>query len=286
MPVTPRTRQILLPSGLASEEDAAFRMALRFCVDERAKLTVLHVGPEDRDDVPWGRFPRVRKVLEGWGLLPAGSTPDDVWNHLGVSIEKRAIHGDDALQGVRKYMEMHSTDLIVMSTEGRSALVQLISPSVAEPIAASAAAPSLLMPASRPAPLRASDGALRLFNILVPVGAMIDHTRTLALAADLATRSCEPTVTITLLHVGTDDVWVRSLKVIDDPRIHWNRLVRSGQVVETVVGVARELEAELLVMATSGRDSLLDRLAGTNTEQILRAVQRPVLAVPEAKERS
>lgn len=286
MPTTTPLRRILLPSGFSSEEDAAFRMALRLCVEHRAKLTVLHVGPEDRDEVPWGRFPRVRKVLEEWGLLAEGSAPDDVWDRLGVSIEKRAIHGDDALQGVRKYMEQHSTELIVMSTEGRSALAQLLTPSVAEPIAAGTEAPSLLMPAGRPAPLRPSDGALQLSNILIPIGPGIDPARAMEMATDMAMRSCEATVTITLLHVGADDVWVRSLKVIDDTRIHWKRLVRGGPVVETVVGVARELEADLLVMATNGRDSLLDRLAGTHTEQILRAVQRPVLAVPEAKERS
>lgn len=285
MAATNRLRRILLPSGFSAQEDAAFRMALRLCVDHHAKLTVLHVGPEDRDEVPWGRFPKVRKTLESWGLLPTGSTPEDVWTRLDISIEKRAIHGADALQGVRKYMELHSTELIVMSTEGRSALAQLLSPSVAEPIAAGTEAPSLLMPNGRPAPLRASDGALQISNILMPIGRGIDHTRALALAAGLALHSCEPVVSITLLHVGTDDAWLSHLTVLEDARIHWNRMVRSGSVVETVLTVAQELNAGLVVMATNGHDSLLDRLAGTRTEQILRALQRPVLAVPNLKER-
>ena len=47
-----------------------------------------------------------------------------------------------------------------------------------------------------------------------------------------------------------------------------------------IIDTADELDAELIVMATRGHDSLLDALRGSTTEQVLRNSGRAVLAVP------
>jgi nucleotide-binding universal stress UspA family protein len=54
----------------------------------------------------------------------------------------------------------------------------------------------------------------------------------------------------------------------------------AGAVVAGIIDTADELEADLIVMATRGHDSLLDALRGSTTEQVLRNSGRAVLAVP------
>jgi nucleotide-binding universal stress UspA family protein len=58
------------------------------------------------------------------------------------------------------------------------------------------------------------------------------------------------------------------------------QVVRPGEVVGTIVHMAEAIDADVVVMATKGRDGFLDALRGTQTEQVVRSVSCPVLAVP------
>ena len=51
-------------------------------------------------------------------------------------------------------------------------------------------------------------------------------------------------------------------------------------MVPRIVQKAAEIDAELIVMPTRGRDGLLDALLGSTTEQVLRQAGRALLAVP------
>ena len=50
--------------------------------------------------------------------------------------------------------------------------------------------------------------------------------------------------------------------------------------METIVQVAEEVAADLVVMATAGHEGFLDALRGSTTEQVLRQAKRAMLAVP------
>jgi nucleotide-binding universal stress UspA family protein len=54
-------------------------------------------------------------------------------------------------------------------------------------------------------------------------------------------------------------------------------------VVETILGVADEIGADLIVMGTKGNQGFLDALRGTTSEQVLRKSMIPLLAVPERR---
>jgi nucleotide-binding universal stress UspA family protein len=56
--------------------------------------------------------------------------------------------------------------------------------------------------------------------------------------------------------------------------------VREGPVVETIISVAEEIDANIIVMPTAGHHGLLDDLRGSVTERVLREAPCPVLAVP------
>jgi nucleotide-binding universal stress UspA family protein len=54
----------------------------------------------------------------------------------------------------------------------------------------------------------------------------------------------------------------------------------SGEVVKTILAVAEESKADLIVMTTKGHNGFLDALRGSTTERVLRHARCPVLAVP------
>ena len=60
----------------------------------------------------------------------------------------------------------------------------------------------------------------------------------------------------------------------------WNKLTKSGEVVDVIDQTARETEADLIVMSTEGRNGFLDALRGSHSERVLRKARCPILAIP------
>ena len=60
----------------------------------------------------------------------------------------------------------------------------------------------------------------------------------------------------------------------------WNRMTKSGEVIEAIDQAARETDADLIVMTTDGRNGFLDALRGSHSERVLRESRCPVLAIP------
>lgn len=63
-----------------------------------------------------------------------------------------------------------------------------------------------------------------------------------------------------------------------DKRAFHSRVV-PGTIAETIVTIADEEDADLIVMYTDGRDNLADMLLGTITERVLRNTTRSLLVV-------
>jgi nucleotide-binding universal stress UspA family protein len=120
------------------------------------------------------------------------------------------------------------------------------------------------------------DGSLDLRRILVPIDAVPDATPALTRATRAAAALGDPPVAITLLHVGdsapptldlpTGDAWT------------WKSAQRSGDPAEEIADASQD--ADLVVMATDGRDGFLDIFRGSVTERVVRHATCPVLAVP------
>jgi nucleotide-binding universal stress UspA family protein len=272
--------RILYPTALHPEEGVAFHTALRLALGARGSITLLHVGKEDRENVPWERFPAVRKTLEKWGLLPEGSATGDVYEQLGLSVRKLALHASNVAESVQEHMEHHGYDLVVMGTEARSSWGRLLRPSKAEPIAEAAHRPTLFIPMDGRPPVQGRDATLGYQCILVPVGSVADAEVAVPAAMAMAEFSKADAVQLTLLHVGDDRAVLDRAKLPDSPRVSWHRTLRKGSVQEQIVEVVGALDIDLVVMATNGTDSLKDDIFGTTTEQTLRAIERPLLAVP------
>ncbi|HQV52515.1 MAG: universal stress protein [Flavobacteriales bacterium] len=276
----PGFKQVLHLTSFRPEEIPAFHAALRLALDHRGKLTLLHIGMEDHDHVPWDRFPHVRETLEGWGLMPKDSAQQDVFTTLGIKIHKHALHAKDLKEPVARYLDENPSDMVVMATEGRSALRQLVSPSRSEPIADLSNIPTLFLPTDGPTPLRETDGALSLKRILIPALNVATALTAIRPVLALARCSVAQPVIVHIMHVGDDAHALDALQLPNIPEATWERSVLRGAVVETISEFAASWGPDLIAMATDGRDSWSDALMGTTTERILRGTKRMMLAVP------
>ena len=104
-------------------------------------------------------------------------------------------------------------------------------------------------------------------------------------AAEIATRAAESLgdlpVELHAMHVGDrmPDVFLP-----ESDHWTWHQTSRQGDVIEEIVGAARELSADLIVMTTDGPDSFKDLFRGSHVQRVVRAASCPVAAIPIPKQ--
>jgi len=273
-------RSIMHPTDFSVASEFAFDHALRIALASKAKLHLLHVGHGDPELADWTAFPGVRRTLSAWGLLPEGSPREAVAEQLGIYVSKIEITDRGAIRGILRYLEQHPTDLIVLATHGRDGLPRWLQGSIAEPVVREAATATLCIRHGARGFVTPEGGAVRLQHVLVPV----DHKPAPAAAVDGAARLAgllgADDAVLHLLHVGEAGDMPAVAAPGGGPRLE--RSARRGPVVQEILADADELQADLIAMASAGRESFLDDLRGSTTERVLRGAPCPVLVVPAA----
>ena len=273
----PFVTSILHPTDFSEASRAAFAHALAIALVGQTRLALLHSGSQFLSEDEWSKFPSVRKTLEAWGLLEEGSRRSDIYEQLRVSIDKVNFKGSP-MDATLKYVDEKDVDLLVLGTERREGLPRWFKQSKAARISRGSQTLSLIVPEGCHGMVSLSDGAVRLKHILVPV----DHKPDSTVALEYASRACRlaPTgsVTATILHVGDD---MPKVLLPEHARCSYETVQRSGEVVDQIVGVAKEIDADLIVMASDGRNGIQDVLQGSCSERVLRETPAPLLIVPQ-----
>lgn len=263
------TSSIAHPTDLSPQGMAAFEHALALALANRCRLDVLHVSqPGEPSD--WNAFPRVREVLQRWGLFDPGAPVEAITDTTGVEVRKVGIHDHDPVDGLLRFLGEHRSDLLVMASHGRAGLDRLLNSSVSAELARASLLPTLILgPSARPF-VDTQTGRLAITTILVPVDHEPDPHEAAFKLEELAERLAAP---LDFVHVGTTAprLWDRSRA----PRTV--RLLE-GPVVETLLAEAER--ASLVAMPMVGAQGLLDAIRGSTTEQLVRQVSCPVLAIP------
>jgi nucleotide-binding universal stress UspA family protein len=275
--VSPVT-SVFHPTDFSAASEIAFNHALKIAVMAKAPLRVLHVTPS-RDEVDFAEFPAVRHTLERWGLLPAGSSQEDVFAQTGVFVEKVASVHADPVFAIQDFIRHQPSDLMVLATHQRQEPLRWVTQAVAEPLARAADILTLFVPQGVDGFVSPRDGTVQLQHILIPVDHHPPAQRALDAASTVARLLRCAGGRVTLLHVGDPHDW---------PVVHvpphegwtWEYVSRAGEVVTEILTVARAHAVDLVVMATQGHDGWLDALRGSTTERVLRRVHCPLLAVP------
>jgi nucleotide-binding universal stress UspA family protein len=277
MQARPPLSRVLFATDLSHDGDLAFAHALRIALAGKGELAIVHAASRDVIGKEWDQFPRVRASLAGWGFLEFGAPASAVEEKLDLRVRKIDIPDPDPHHGVKEVLERRPCDLVVLASHARQGVDRWLHPSLAEPIAREAKAPSLTLPPSAAGFVDPGTGAVSLRNVLVAVDHHPSAARALAIAADLTTMLGAAGAIFHLLHVGEH---FPEIPVPDAISARIRSRQQAGPVVDTIIDTASEVDADLIVMATRGHDSLLDSLRGSTTEQVLRNSGRPLLAVP------
>jgi nucleotide-binding universal stress UspA family protein len=268
-------QRVLHPSDFSEAGNQAFAHALVVALIARSKLTILHVSG-GRNGL-WNDFPGVRDTLERWGRLPRNSERADVFK-LGISVQKVQITHDDPVESITTYLEEHGADLIVLATDQEKSGIPWLNQSVATGIARKSREMMLFVPKGLKGFVTLDDGSISLRNILIPVALDPSAQPAVHAVTRMVTGFRCDSGMITLLHVGEEAV-----PPVDCPEVagwRWNRMTKRGDVIESVIQVAREIDADLIAMTTDGRHGLWDALCGSHSERILRESCCPLLTIP------
>ena len=267
---------VLHPTDFSEGSLVAFYHALKAALMVKSKLTLLHVSTDK--DLQWSDFPGVRETLERWGALPKGSLKSAV-GELGIEASKVVANESEPVDAVLRYLDKNPADLIVLATSRRGGRVPWLGKSVSVPVTRKAAQMTLLIPGESDGFVSGEDGSIKLNKILIPIARTPRPEPALRAAARFVQKFKCPEGTFTVLHVG-DSNTMPALSFPEVPGWTWKKELRTGEVIEGIVKTAKDLEADLVVMATDGRNGFLDGLRGSHSERVLRYSATPLITVP------
>ena len=271
----PIVDSILHPSDFSAASEVAFAHALKAALIAKAQLTVMHVSPSMTAE--WADFPGVRETLARWGILPPDSSRSAV-PELGIDVRKAIAYDDDPVKSVLAFLERHPADLIVLATHQHEGRTHWLRRSVAEPVARQAGQMTLFIPHGVDGFVSRQDGSVSLRNILIPVAPIPRAQPAIAAAARLVDRLQCPVGTFTVLFVGAPG-GAPAVRCPAVPGWEWNDIVRSGDVIDTIVQTASDMATDLIVMSTAGRTGLGRLLIGSTAEKVVRHARIPVLTL-------
>lgn len=268
---------VLHATDFSRTSEAAFAHALAVALIHEADLTLLHAGSLGREGTNWDRFPEVRRRLAAWGLLPQGADRSAVARTLGVYVHRVVFQGRDPTRQIMEAIETRAPNFVVLGKRRGNTGWGLVRRSVSETLARAAVVPTLVIPGGSPGFVSLRDGSLSLARVLVGVDSKPDPRAAIAEAANILRFLAPDGVEVELFHAGTD---ATAPYVPDDvlPNAQVRRVSRPGSPAEEIVRRAREIGADLIVLATEGHAG--DALRGSVTERVLNRSSMAVLAVP------
>jgi nucleotide-binding universal stress UspA family protein len=270
-------RRIFHPTDFSVADSAAFAHAVKLTCLVQGELTMMHVDPTVGCQA-FEDFPRIRPLLARWGVLPEGSSKEDVAS-LGIQIKRVRAVSDDTTGVILQHLTTHPTELLVLSTHQREGLARLTHHAVAEPVARGTRARTLFVPAGVEGFVSAETGRTNLTRVLIPVAHKPHPQPAIDLAADLANMLGSSNVLFELVHLGKEE----ELPKLTKPERFgwsWDTLVAKGDPVEWILAAGAEFDVDLIVMMTEGHNSLFDLLCGSTTERVVRGMHCPLLAIP------
>lgn len=169
---------------------------------------------------------------------------------------------------------------MVLTTHQRQGFNRLLHPALAEAIARTAGTRAAVRSRRVPGFVDAATGAVALRQVLIPVDREPHPQRAIDVAAGLIRSLGSAQGAITVLHVGAEGDLPQLWTPPELPGWSVESVSVAGEVVDTILEVSDERDADLIVMGTRGHHGFLDALRGSTTERVLRGAKCPLLTVP------
>jgi nucleotide-binding universal stress UspA family protein len=278
IPMNPAIRSIVHPTDFSDLSTAAFAHALRIALAAKSKLHLVHVVQYDDDEAL--AFPHARRLLVQWGLSGEDDPPSVVASKLGIEVDNIRLKGQQPTQGIVGFLGEQPSELVVLATHGRDGIEHWLEGSVAEAVFRRSAIPTLFIAPGARGFVSQVSGDIRLQRVLVPVDFSPAPGQAIETVQRFGRHLTGTNIAVHLLHVGSSvpPLHAASSKVMPSPPI----ILRSGNVVKSIVDAAIELDVDFIAMPTAGHHGVLDALRGSTTERVVRHAPCPVLALPAA----
>ncbi len=293
-------QRILVPIDFSPDADQAVADAIEIARSADAEIDLLHVwrrpiqpGLPEAGLVPIDAVNAIRKADEEKLNAQAASIRDQ-----GVRCSAHLIEGipwHEIVEAVASF----DADLIVVGTRGRTGLKHLVMGSVAERVSRHATCPVLTVKAD------ASRGGIRPDVVVVPTDFSPTARQALKLAEQIAATMgpsrlilahayyvpVELEMLVSSEASGYDGLLLgriseaataeleRILEDVQDAGMSVEYVSRHGTPEHVVADVARENDADLIVMGTHGRTGVSRMLMGSVAEYVVRMAPCPVLTV-------
>jgi nucleotide-binding universal stress UspA family protein len=269
---------IVHPTDFSDLSAAAFAHALRIALAARSKLHLLHVSQYDAGEAL--AFPHARRLLVQWGLTEEDDPPWVVATKLGIEVDNIRLALQEPTRAIVDFLHEHASHLVVLATHGRDGVEHWLKGSVAEAVFRRSKIPTLFIAPGARGFVGQVSGDIQLRRVLVPVDFSPPPGPALEAVQRFCTLVTGAKVALHLLHVGEEPppLHTASSRSRALPPV----ILRSGNVVKTIVDAAIELDVDLIGMPTAGHHGVLDALRGSTTERVIRHAPCPVLALSAA----
>lgn len=252
-------------TDLHPDGGVAFSHSVALARDAGAQLVSLNAG----DGVNTRPMPNTAALLKSWG-----NATDSV-THTALT----HTCCDDPVNTLIDGLRPMEPELIVVGTHQWKGFSRAVRGSTSEAVAIQGLAPTLVLPIGEPGFIDEQTGEITLRKVLIPVGDDEESTAAIKALTVLLERFKLHDLDLYLLRVGGDKV-PDELLAPEGPQWRWQVVERPGNPVDGIVSACDELDCDLVVMASRGQDGFLDMLRGTQTQQVMRKVSRPLLAIP------
>lgn len=266
--------KILHPSDFTETSQVAFAHALRIALATHGDLRLLHVANPNGHPT-YSEFPHVREVLVSWEVIPEGSSREAV-SSLGINVSKLIVKDPSPVNAISTFLDEHPSSLVVLASHQRPQ--RWLGGSRAEAVSRASDATTLFVPDGVSGFVSLATGKIQLANVLIPVAKDPPPSVVFRSIDRLANIFGLESLIVHILHVGSH----ASLPAVprSTKRMSFQVHLHEGDLVRTIVNATEKLDIDLLAMATDGHDGFLDALRGSTTEQVLRKIACPLLAVP------
>jgi nucleotide-binding universal stress UspA family protein len=275
-------RHLLVPLDGTPQAAIALPLARTLATETGAAITLVYVAPDNSSPADRRADMSMRERLR------------ELTNELTTAglQATAAVRSGPVASEIAEVVRTRECDLVVMGTHGRVGLERILHGSVAGDVLSTSGVPTLLV---RPG----GQETTRLATLLVPVDESPEGQLALGAATRLAERAgarvtlveAIPPLPASMASIPVDPGWEaaalsRAQAFLGDVTarlvgrgIATEAVVRSGEIPRTIVSVADEVAADLIVMSTRALGGPDRALLGTVADEVVRTANRPVLLV-------
>ena len=272
-----RAYSILHPTDFSETSEIAFAHALAIAIKNKADLTILHVEADKNKEMNWHEFPAIRETLERWGEMEPGSRRSDISAKLGIQVDKRIAIDSNPVNAVTELSNVDSFDLLVLGTSGTNNY--FIEPPSSLKISQQTRLPTLFIVEGARGCVDVATGHASLRKVVLAVDHQPNARPGLARICTMVHNLAIVQPEVHLLHVGNENQFPE-IDLPVDSEITWSKVSRTGTPSTEITNYAKEVDADLIVMVTSGKRSLWDMLAGSTVQNVLKNAPCPVFTLP------